>query len=955
MNRNPINCCLMLVLMLIGCAVGHSAEPTRALDLPAKAIFSKGPNHWDNDVLEITRGRGAIIGWYLRAEQEEEVTVAVEYASAEPLNQAYQLSFDGEDRFWDVETTPNGQWSQAELGRFRVRPGLPILVLLVPPSGTTYPQPVKFRKLIVEGKTAGNLSLVTNLEEPTVPDASPGLGRKLSGRHPALDSIDLRGEDTSPMRVTGMAMRNPRELLFTTWEGDLFSLDLDAVSQSGLPPFRLIAQGLSEPMGLTISGDRIFVTEKNQATELIDEDGDGKFETYRCLSHDWESTLDYHEYLFGAVIRGSKLYFSSSVGMSRRGKDNFQAPLRGSVIEVDIDSGETKIIAGGLRTPDGIGLGPNDSLLVTDNQGEWLPANKLIHVQQDAFYQFRSIPPWHPLDRPQATPPAVWLPQGEIAASPTQPITLPETWGPFAGHVLFGDATFGGLQRAFLEESEGVMQGAVFPFSQGFQHLLHRFVLTPDGELYAGGIARGKDWDFIERVSGLTRIRYTGQEVFEPLAARLHSNGLEIEFSMPLAEGIGWDPESYFVTQWGYQATQTYGGAKVRYRKTEVASATVSSDRRKVFLELPEMIEGEVVHVRLSDKLPSASGQPLWAGELWYTVNRIPDDKPGEVAGKRGQEPFVRSTRRASSSQKVPDPFFPPYFQFSPGNAGRVLYQNYCASCHSLDGSRLVGPTFLNLPGSKRKVREPETGLAFEVLADTKYLRHSIQDPNALLVEGYPENLMPPIGGILTERQINDLVGYIEKLSDPEFARIEAARTPAVQHAWTMNDFAAVGERVNSETVDPAAILRGRQAFLKAQCLQCHSVSGYGAKLGPDLVESVNKFQGRKLLSHIIEPALEIHPKYQTTQFVLDSGNVIVGTVIGEDADALHVATNLTMPQELTKIDKAEIEVQQVSKNSAMPAGLLNGLSKEEILDLLRFLEAGPAPIVPSQTSTTTK
>lgn len=961
MNRNPINCFLVPILMLIGCAVCHSAEPSRTLDLPAKAIFSKGPNRWNQDVLEITRGRGAIIGWYLRAEQEEEVTVAVEYASAEPLNQAYQLSFDGEDRFWDVQPTANGQWSQAELGRFRVRPGLPILVLLVPPSGTTYPQPVKFRKLIVEGKTAGNLSLVTNLEEPTVPDASPGFGRKLSGRHPALDSIDLRGEDTSPMRVTGMAMRGPRELLFTTWEGDLFSLDLDAVSESGVPPFRLIAQGLSEPMGLTISGDRVFVTEKNQATELIDEDGDGKFETYRCLSHAWESTLDYHEYLFGAVIRSSKLYFSSSVGMARRGKDNYQAPLRGSVIEVDIDSGETKIIAGGLRTPDGIGLGPNDSLLVTDNQGEWLPANKLIHVQQDAFYQFRSIPPWHPLDRPQATPPAVWLPQGEIAASPTQPVTLPKTWGPFAGHVLFGDATFGGLQRAFLEESEGVMQGAVFPFSQGFQHLLHRFVLTPEGELYAGGIARGKDWDFIERVSGLTRIRYTGEEVFEPLAARVHSNGLEIEFSMPLAEGSGWDPESYFVTQWGYQATQTYGGAKVRYRKAEVASATVSSDRRKVFLELPEMIEGEVVHVRLSEKLPSANGQPLWAGELWYTVNRIPNGKPGDVRkppkkpGKKGKEPFVRSTPGASSSQKVPDPFFPPYFQFSPGNAGRVLYQNYCASCHSLDGSRLVGPTFLNLPGSNRKVREPETGKALEVLADKEYLRHSIQDPNALLVEGYPENLMPPIGGILTERQVNDLVGYIEKLSDPEFARIEAARTPTVQHAWTMNDFAAVGRRVTAETADPAAILRGRQAFLKAQCLQCHSVSGYGTKLGPDLAESVKKFQGKNLLRHIIEPAFEIHPKYQTTQFVLDSGNVVVGNVIREDANAIHIATKLTMPQDLTKIDKAEIELQQVSKNSAMPAGLLNGLSKEEILDLLRFLEAGPAPMVPTQRPTTAK
>src|SRR5690606_33160409 len=148
---------------------------------------------------------------------------------------------------------------------------------------------------------------------------------------------------------TGMAMRGPQELLFTTWEGDLYSLDLEAVSGSDLPAFQRIAQGLSEPMGLAVVGTRVFVTEKNQATELIDEDGDGKFETYRCLSHDWECTLDYHEYLFGAVVRGSNLYFSSSVGMARRGRDNFQAPLRGSVMRVNIETGETEIVAGGLR------------------------------------------------------------------------------------------------------------------------------------------------------------------------------------------------------------------------------------------------------------------------------------------------------------------------------------------------------------------------------------------------------------------------------------------------------------------------------------------------------------------------------------------------------------------------------------------------------------------------------
>ena len=154
---------------------------------------------------------------------------------------------------------------------------------------------------------------------------------------------------------------------------------------------------------------------------------------------------------------------------------------------------------------------------------------------------------------------------------------LPSSWGPYAGQVLFGDATFGGLQRAFLEEVDGVTQGAVFPFSQGFRHLFHRFALTEAGDLFAGGIARGPDKEFIHRVSGLSRIRYTGKEVFEPLAARLRSNGLEVEFTLPLAEGSGWDPAGYYVTRWTYQGTQTYGGAKVLHRRAQVRSATVSA------------------------------------------------------------------------------------------------------------------------------------------------------------------------------------------------------------------------------------------------------------------------------------------------------------------------------------------------------------------------------------------
>jgi mono/diheme cytochrome c family protein len=738
--------CKWFGVLLLAALPSQAVEgESGALDLPATMIFSRGSNQYDGEVLEITKGRGAIIGWYIRAQQEEEARVFIEYTCAAPVNQSYQLSFDGEDRFWDVVPTKGDEWARAELGRFQARAGLPLLVLLVPPSGTQYKHPLRFRRLVVEGRTAGNFSLAGTPQEPAAPDSSPGFGRKLKQAHPALDAVDLRDESLT-LRISGMAMRGPEDLWFTTWDGDLYGLDLRVARKAETPPFRLLARGLSEPMGLAISDGRVFVTEKNELTELIDEDGDGVFETYRCVSHDWPATMDYHEYLFGAVARDGRVWFCSSVGMSRRGSDNYQAPLRGSVIRVDMDSGHTEIVAGGLRTPDGVGAGAGGDILVTDNQGEWLPANKLIRVEEGAFYQFRSVPPWHPLDRSQATPPAVWLPQGEIANSPGQPLVLNDDWGPYAGQVLFGDVTFGGLQRAFLEEVDGVAQGAVFAFSQGFQHLFHRLVAGRNGEAYAGGIARGKDLEFIHRVSGLTRLKYNGKKVFEPIAARLKSNGLEIEFTVPLKQGAGWDPAGYHVTQWGYQATQTYGGQKVRYRLAGVRSATVSEDRRRVFLELPELVEGEVVHVRLPESLPSEAGLPLWTGDIWFTVNRIPRDRPGEI------RPVPADLAGGMGG---------PHFRFSGVDQGKILFQNFCAACHSLDDTKLAGPGLKGIAGATRRVMDPVTGQLREIEVTKEYLRESILEPNALLAEGYPENLMPMIGAILTEAQIEALVDYI--------------------------------------------------------------------------------------------------------------------------------------------------------------------------------------------------
>jgi putative heme-binding domain-containing protein len=161
-----------------------------------------------------------------------------------------------------------------------------------------------------------------------------------------------------------------------------------------------------------------------------------------------------------------------------------------------------------------------------------------------------------------------------------------------------------------------------------------------------------------------------------------------------------------------------------------------------------------------------------------------------------------------------------------------------------------------------------------------------------------------------------------------------------------MKDFPDVGASVSNGKLDDKAILRGSQAFLKAQCQQCHIVSGHGVNLGPDLVEAVKKFQGAKLLQQILEPSLEIHPKYQVIQFLLESGKVVSGVIAKEDEQTIYVATNLLAPQNLTKVAKDEIDERQPAKSSAMPQGMANVLTKAEIIDMMHFLESGPAPVM---------
>ncbi len=77
--------------------------------------------------------------------------------------------------------------------------------------------------------------------------------------------------------------------------------------------------------------------------------------------------------------------------------------------------------------------------------------------------------------------------------------------------------------------------------------------------------------------------------------------------------------------------------------------------------------------------------------------------------------------------------------QLSPLAAqGQQLFSNYkCAECHSLAGERIVGPPLNGLYGSKVTLTNGQT-----VVADDKYLKLAILEPDAQIVNGYASGIM---------------------------------------------------------------------------------------------------------------------------------------------------------------------------------------------------------------------
>ena len=94
------------------------------------------------------------------------------------------------------------------------------------------------------------------------------------------------------------------------------------------------------------------------------------------------------------------------------------------------------------------------------------------------------------------------------------------------------------------------------------------------------------------------------------------------------------------------------------------------------------------------------------------------------------------------------------------------------------------------------------------------------------------------------------------------------------------------------------------------------------------------------ILKDILEPSAKINEKYQTTVILNESGQTFTGVVLSESGTEVKLIENPLVKAEPIIIKKDEIMSRKLSPVSVMPKGIVDKLSKEEILDLVAYLAA---------------
>lgn len=411
--------------------------------------------------------------------------------------------------------------------------------------------------------------------------------------------------------------------------------------------FQRFAHGLHEVLGLAERDGWLYVVQRCDVSRLQDKNGDGEADLYEIVNDEFELNGDYHEYTFGSKFdKQGDLWLVLCLTGSFSSADKY----RGWCLRVNAD-GKMVPTTSGIRSPGGIGFGPNGDVFYTDNQGPWNGTCELKQLLPGKFVGHPGGFPWY--DEPKAKaamgakprepesgsrfhveaekipeylPPVVMFPYAKMGNS-SSGVTYDNTagkFGPFAGQMFVADQSFSTVMRVTLEKVHGRYQGACYNFRAGFGSGNVPIEMTPSGSMFVGGTNRG--WGSRgQKPFAVERMDWSGKVPFEIHEMKARPDGFELTFTEPVDAAASGDVTSYKINTYTYIYQSSYGSPEVDHSDPTIESATVSADGKSVKLKINGLQKGHV-HELHAAGVKSATGLPLLHSEAYYTLMQIPQE-----------------------------------------------------------------------------------------------------------------------------------------------------------------------------------------------------------------------------------------------------------------------------------------------------------------------------------------
>ena len=461
---------------------------------------------------------------------------------------------------------------------------------------------------------------------------------------PQQSDFYLREEIPLPagevMEIGSVALLPGQKIAVATRRGDIWICDGAYGADLSKVTWKKFAQGQHEPFGMFWKDGWLWMTQRPEVSRIKDTDGDGIADAFETICSEWGINGDYHEYAFGTEPdKEGNIWITLCLTGSGGAASNW----RGWCVRVTPD-GKMIPTCSGIRSPGGMGFNAKGDVFYCDNQGLWNGSSSLKWLKPGSFqgnptgnkyHQLANLPaPPVPQSGsrveterakfPTYIPPAVVLPHGKVGQSPTGIVadTTDGNFGPWKEQLYVAEQCHSQIQRVCLEQVNGIYQGAVFHFLEGFQAGLIPIRLDRSGIIFTGGSNRGwasrgsKPFTF-------ERVRWNGKVPFEMLTMFATPDGFEITFTEPVDRTTAADAKNYSMAAWTYILQSSYGSPEVDKSTPTIRSATVSADGKKVRLKVDGLVKGHVHHLQLKN-IKAASGAEMWHPQAFYTLNEIP-------------------------------------------------------------------------------------------------------------------------------------------------------------------------------------------------------------------------------------------------------------------------------------------------------------------------------------------